>query len=374
MSTTPGLELRTVKKIYASDDVAGGVREATFALESGAFFTLLGPSGCGKTTTLRCIAGLETPSEGLIRIGDTTIFDSAQGISVPVHRRNIGMVFQSYAIWPHMTVFENVAFPLRAAKDRKFTRSEIDALADRALASVNLSAFKSRSATRLSGGQQQRVALARAIVRQPSLLLLDEPLSNLDAALRDEMRDELKRLQANVGITTVYVTHDQTEALEMSDQIAVLNQGSIVQVGRPDEIYFRPKDVFVAGFVGSTNLLQASVEGESSGDTIRVRLANGDVLRCSGSRRSPQCKNVTVSVRPESIDLSPKDCASQHADDINLISGQIARRSFLGNMMRYSITSGSTTYVATARPEQAFDIGTDVVMRFPVASAFAIFE
>lgn len=220
--TAPGLEVKGLRKIYANvEGVGGGIRDATFHLPPGTFFTLLGPSGCGKTTTLRCVAGLERPDVGIVQVGQTTFFDSVRHIDVPLNRRNIGMVFQSYAIWPHMTVMENVSFPLRVAKDRRYNRDEIDTMSRKALATVDLERFADRSATRLSGGQQQRVALARAMVREPKLLLLDEPLSNLDAALRDSMRKELKRLQRQIGITTVYVTHDQAEALEMSDQIAV---------------------------------------------------------------------------------------------------------------------------------------------------------
>jgi iron(III) transport system ATP-binding protein len=187
------LTLRRVAKMFTTGDgVAGGVRSIELTLPAGSFFTLLGPSGCGKTTTLRCIAGLEQPDQGMIRLGDEVFFDAARRLSMPMNRRRIGMVFQSYAIWPHMSVFENIAFPLRVAQDRRFSRSEITAMVEKALATVELAGMGGRSATRLSGGQQQRVALARAIVREPRLLLLDEPLSNLDAALREEMRTALK--------------------------------------------------------------------------------------------------------------------------------------------------------------------------------------
>jgi iron(III) transport system ATP-binding protein len=187
------LTLRRVAKMSTTGDgVAGGVRSIELTLPAGSFFTLLGPSGCGKTTTLRCIAGLEQPDQGMIRLGDEVFFDAARRLSMPMNRRRIGMVFQSYAIWPHMSVFENIAFPLRVAQDRRFSRSEITAMVEKALATVELAGMGGRSATRLSGGQQQRVALARAIVREPRLLLLDEPLSNLDAALREEMRTALK--------------------------------------------------------------------------------------------------------------------------------------------------------------------------------------
>src|SRR5580692_4196595 len=245
------LTVRGLTKIYANryDAQAGGVRDVSFDLPTGTFFTLLGPSGCGKTTTLRCIAGLERPDAGAITVEGTTLFDATRAIAVPMNLRGIGMVFQSYAIWPHMTVFENIAFPLRVAKGVRHTREEIHALVDRALATVGLGGYGDRPATRLSGGQQQRVALARAIVHRPRLLLLDEPLSNLDASLREEMRAELRRLQQQIGVTTVYVTHDQGEALAMSDLIAVMERGRIVQFDEPRTLYFRPANEFVASFI-----------------------------------------------------------------------------------------------------------------------------
>ena len=262
------LAVKGLNKVYHSaEGPSGGVRDTSFVLEPGTFFTLLGPSGCGKTTTLRSIAGLETPDTGSIRLGEQVFFDAGRGINVPLNRRNIGMVFQSYAIWPHMTVFENVAFPLRVAKAERYDRATIKRMVGVALDTVGLGSFGDRSATRLSGGQQQRVALARAIVRQPRLLLLDEPLSNLDAALREDMRVELKRLQQQIGVTTIYVTHDQAEALNMSDRIAVINGGRIVQIGAPRDIYFRPCNSFVAGFVGATNLLHGVVDGAARPET-----------------------------------------------------------------------------------------------------------
>src|SRR5258708_32312183 len=221
------LSVRGLTKIYGdrSDSKAGGVRDFSFELPLGTFFTLLGPSGCGKTTTLRCIAGLERPDAGQIRVGNVTLHDSESGTSLPMNRRGIGMVFQSYAIWPHMTVFENVAFPLRVAKERRFGREEIRTLVDEALGTVGLGGYADRPATRLSGGQQQRVALARAIVHKPRLLLLDEPLSNLDASLREEMRIELRRLQQKIGLTTVYVTQYQGGVLSRARMICVLEVG-----------------------------------------------------------------------------------------------------------------------------------------------------
>src|SRR5690606_29382058 len=230
--------LQDGRVVKALDDVG-------FTIERGKFYTLLGPSGCGKTTTLRSIAGLEHPDRGRIVIDGTPVFDSARQILVPSNRRRIGMVFQSYAIWPHMDVFENVAFPLRVGNQRH-READIAERVRRTLATVHLEGFEHRPATRLSGGQQQRLALARALVIEPQLLLLDEPLSNLDAKLRESMRLELRRIQSELGITTVYVTHDQTEALAMSDTIAVMQNGRIVQQGDPQSIYSRPATRFVA--------------------------------------------------------------------------------------------------------------------------------
>src|SRR2546423_2896099 len=273
------LRVEGLTKIFdnATDQIAGGIRTASFALEPGTFFTLLGPSGCGKTTTLRCVAGLETPDDGAISVDGRALFDARKRVNVPVEQRSVGMVFQSYAIWPHMTVAENVAFPFTVARHRRYSRAEIEEGVRRALAIVDLDGFQERPSTRLSGGQQQRVALARAIVHEPRLLLLDEPLSNLDAQLRDEMRGELKRLQSKIGITTVYVTHDQSEALALSDRIAVIDQGRITQIGSPQDIYFRPANPFVARFVVATNLLSGRLIGSANGKASVQELAGPQI-------------------------------------------------------------------------------------------------
>jgi iron(III) transport system ATP-binding protein len=349
---------------------AGGVQGANFALASGTFFTLLGPSGCGKTTTLRCIAGLERPDSGVIRLGDRVFFDHSSGTNVPLNLRNIGMVFQSYAIWPHMTVFENVAFPLRVAKDRRYDRGEIDRRVDDALESVELLALKSRSATRLSGGQQQRVALARAIVRKPRLLLLDEPLSNLDAALREEMRKELKRLQAQIGVTTVYVTHDQAEALEMSDRIAVMQQGRIVQLASPKDIYRNPGNAFVAGFIGSTNWLKGIARGAGP-DTV-VNLNNSpSSIRCMQRNAELEGRDVLVSIRPEKITL--RDVRSIVPDRTNRLTGRISFAGFSGGSMRYQVSSNELQLQAYGSPDRMWNEGDEVCIDFATDAA-SIFE
>ena len=367
-----GLDVNGLSKIYANvEGIAGGVRNATFQLPPGTFFTLLGPSGCGKTTTLRCIAGLERPDTGVVRVGDRTFFDSERHVDVALNRRQIGMVFQSYAIWPHMSVIENVSFPLRVAKDRSYSREEIRSMSLKALATVDLEGFADRSATRLSGGQQQRVALARAIVREPKLLLLDEPLSNLDAALRDNMRKELKRLQRQIGVTTVYVTHDQAEALEMSDQIAVLSAGDVVQIDTPDGIYFRPRNRFVASFVGNTNIFDGTAEGGGeTGAVVPVRVKSGEVIRGRANRPVKVGDVVTMSVRPESIRLS--SAAAPDDRGANRFRGQVENRGFVGNLNRYDVRCGNELIVANTGPRTAIAPGETVFIEFDADDAIIL--
>jgi iron(III) transport system ATP-binding protein len=283
--------------------------------------------------------------------------------------RNIGMVFQSYAIWPHMTEYENVAFPLRVSKDQKFSRSEIEEMVAEALRTVSLDGFGARQATRLSGGQQQRVALARAIVRKPRLLLLDEPLSNLDATLREEMRNELKRLQKQIGVTTVYVTHDQAEALEMSDMIAVIDQGRIVQMGSPRDIYFQPASTFVAGFVGSTNLVSGTLTARHPDSIVSIRIADGQTIDCAARQPFKEGNAVSVSVRPESITLRSRDAPA--GDGLNRIEGEVVLTSFLGNMNRYGVKVGDVTFQASTDADTRIAVGERVAMDFPVRSTLA---
>ena len=356
------LDVSGLSKIYANkgDGPQGGLREATFNLDSAAFFTLLGPSGCGKTTTLRCVAGLEQPDTGSIRVDNQVFVDTERKISVPMNHRKIGMVFQSYAIWPHMTVFGNVAFPLQVAKGERFSKGEITRLVDEALDRVGLTGFGGRSATRLSGGQQQRVALARAIVRKPRLLLLDEPLSNLDAALREEMRNELRRLQQQIGVTTVYVTHDQAEALEMSDRIAVMEHGRIVQMDTPREIYFRPVNAFVAGFVGTTNWLSGAMGEVRRAGFRDVRLQSGTMLVCAGD--VGVAREAKVSVRPERVTLRP--VGSLMPAETNRLEGRIVFAGFLGTMSRFQVDVGNTLVQAYASADASFAVGEAVAVDF----------
>jgi iron(III) transport system ATP-binding protein len=324
------------------------VRGVSLNVERGEFYTLLGPSGCGKTTTLRCIAGLETPDSGLIEIDSTVVYSSASRTVVPAYRRNTGMVFQSYAIWPHMSVFDNVAFPLQHGA-RKHPRAEVREKVMHALQLVQLEQFASRPAPMLSGGQQQRVALARAVASEPALLLLDEPLSNLDARLREDMRQEIKALVQRLAITTIYVTHDQLEALSMSDRLALLNQGRIVQEGAPREVYLQPADAFAANFLGRSNLLEGVVtptgEVETRWGRLRCALPSGAVV---GSE-------VTVGFRPESVEL---------VDDGDLV-GKVVSASFAGEAVEYQVDLGGKVVRIKTEPYRLREPGDRVVLRVP---------
>ncbi|MEI8155022.1 MAG: ABC transporter ATP-binding protein, partial [Hyphomicrobiales bacterium] len=272
------LQVENLTKLYAPGQSGGGIRNVSFDIADGEFYTLLGPSGCGKTTTLRSVAGLEEPSSGRMTIADQVIFDSAKRIFVPANQRRLGMVFQSYAVWPHMSVFDNTAFPLRMLPGKRWGDPDIRQLTMRTLETVGLAEFSARSAAQLSGGQQQRLALARALVAEPSLLLLDEPLSNLDALLREQMRSELRRLQKDVGVTAVYVTHDQSEALALSDRIAIMHKGRIAQIGTPQQIYHQPRNAFVATFIGRSNLFRGELLERKQSGGARIASALGPVL------------------------------------------------------------------------------------------------
>ena len=320
------LKVSALVKDYATPEGAfRAVRDVSFEVAKGQFYTLLGPSGCGKTTTLRCVAGLEQVSSGTITIGDTVVTDSGRGIHVPSYKRDIGVVFQSYAIWPHMDVFGNVSYPLRIARP-KVAQSEIQERVMEALQLVGMAHLARRSATQLSGGQQQRVAFARALVRRPRLLLLDEPLSNLDAKLREQMRYELQELVARVATTTLYVTHDQAEALAMSNTIAVMSDGMIVQSGPPREVYQRPANAFVANFLGVANILRARVVQHDAARTI-VAL-DGEAGRLSIARSADVAVGDIVDVvfRPEDTSISPVAPAGSQ----NVLPAQVDRVSFQG--------------------------------------------
>lgn len=312
----------TLKHITKRFGDVTAVHGLYLTIEDGEFFSLLGPSGCGKTTILRMIAGFEGPTAGEI------YFDDREVSGLPPNKRNTGMVFQNYALFPHMTVFENVAFGLRAHKVHK---DDIWMRVDRALDLVQLRGLEERPVPDLSGGQQQRVALARAIVIEPELLLLDEPLSNLDARLREETRTQIRELQRRLGITTIYVTHDQEEALALSDRIAVIEGGVCQQVGPPQAVYHRPVNRFVAGFMGKTNLLEGAVQHRAEG-RAQVR------IRGFGPDRGEEGERVTLAVRPEAIRLSREPTEGE-----NRFRGRIVSRELVGAMVEYGVAIGDRT-------------------------------
>ena len=350
--------------VKAAQDVA-------FEVPAGKFFTLLGPSGCGKTTTLRSIAGLERPVSGEINVNGRVVFSSDRKIFVPPNQRNFGMVFQSYAIWPHMTVFANAAFPLEVRK-AKMSKSEIREKVMRVLSAVALDAYADREATKLSGGQQQRLALARALVMEPELLLLDEPLSNLDAKLRDRMRFELKRIQRELGITTIYVTHDQGEALALSHEIAVMNEGRIVQVGPPRTIYEHPRTKFVAEFIGTTNFIDGVVLGfDDAASRWKVRTPAGDLLVSTDSELTPNMR-VTVSIRPEDVELF--DDATTSGSMENVTSGRVDQKVFLGDFVDFQLQIGDFTLLSRAHPSLRTPIGETIHVRMNPDKCVAIPE
>ena len=337
---------------YPNDrgEIVKAAQDVSFTVDEGRLFPLLGPSGCGKTTTLRSIAGLERPRAGEISVNGRVVFSSSQGVFVAPNRRGFGMVFQSYAIWPHMTVFENAAFPLQVG-DRKYSRSQVRDNVMRVLTAVQLDELADRESTRLSGGQQQRLALARALVMEPALLLLDEPLSNLDAKLREKMRFELKRLQRELKITTVYVTHDQSDALALSHEIAVMNLGRIQQIGRPRDIYENPSNQFVADFVGNTNFLDGTVIRQDVQDRYVVRTDIGEMSVRAARPLRPD-ERLAISIRPEDVEL----CES-HLSGENVWQGTVEQKVFLGEAIDFRVTIGPRSLFSRQHPTLRTPVG-----------------
>ncbi|MFI6343969.1 ABC transporter ATP-binding protein [Streptomyces sp. NPDC050560] len=327
-----------------------------FDVQDGELFTLLGPSGCGKTTTLRSVAGLERPTAGRVSLGDRVLFDADKGVNLRANRRGFGMVFQSYAIWPHMTVFKNVSFPLDVMpRAKRPDRSEIEERVHRVLDVIELGGYASRPATKLSGGQQQRLALARALVTQPELMLLDEPLSNLDAKLRESMRFELKRLQRELNLTAIYVTHDQSEALVMSNRIAVMNKGRIEQIGKPREIYTRPATRFVAEFIGTSNFIEASVVSVE-GEEVTVETTQGRLVATNCPRVPTVGEQVLLSIRPECVDLFE----APRGGIPNEWSGKVRNRAFLGDSIDHITGVGDLEIRSRSNPTVSIPPGTEV--------------
>ncbi len=371
----PGTALivEAIEKSYVDSEgqLVRAVNGVSFSLTPGEFYTLLGPSGCGKTTTLRCVAGLESITAGTITAGGRVLSDPRRRLELPPHLRRPGMVFQSYAIWPHMTVAQNVAFPLEVGPDRP-AKSEIADRVEEALVSVELGGYGPRMATQLSGGQQQRLALARALVGRPGLLLLDEPLSNLDAKLRGAMRAELRRLQRRIGVTTLYVTHDQVEALSMSNRIAVMNGGKIVQEGRPEDVYRRPSSPFVAEFLGNSNFLNGkrAEGGEGGADGFyAIDGFGGEMLRAPLPEGLPVGASVNVVVRYEGASLV---AASDRR--ANTVSGRINQVMYLGECIHYhvAIGEGGEVIVRTGPAERRFARNENVRVLFPPTECIVI--
>jgi len=356
------VELEKVGKRYGEQWV---VRDIDLHIQRGEFFTLLGPSGCGKTTLLRMIAGFVEPDAGLVRLDGQVVNQ------VPPWRREIGMVFQSYALWPHLTVFENVAFGLR---ERKVPRAEINQRVTSALEQVELQGTEARRPSQLSGGQQQRVALARTLVIQPRVLLLDEPLSNLDAKLRIEMRLELLKLQRDLGLTTIYVTHDQEEALAMSTQIAVIDRGRVVQQGKPREIYEQPADDFVAAFFGQSNLLPAKIDRVHD-ESVVVTVDGGMELTLvlSATAKTVAIGDaVMLSVRPEAMELAN---AGEPLSNARRIQGRIVASAYQGAFVEYEIAAlGQSLKARIANPKgkPLYDCGDAIAITFAAADVTLI--
>ena len=367
------LDLKGVSKEFAMRGGSRQDKQTTVAavvdmnlnVQEGQFFTLLGPSGCGKTTIMRMIAGLERPDAGIISIGNQTVYDADGGINTPAHKRGLGMVFQSYAIWPHMSVSQNVAFPLskNVLKRGRISRGEIESRVDEALNVVHLEGLGDRPATDLSGGQQQRLALARALVTRPRILLLDEPLSNLDTKLRESMRLELKRIQRELGVTTIYVTHDQIEALAMSNVVAVMNKGQVAQQGRPKEIYERPNSLFVADFIGTANFLSGTIDraGDVEGEWV-VRTKHGTLQLCGGGAFKIG-DPVMVTIRPENLQVREADDSSPTKP--NTLAGVVTTRAYLGDSVEHAISLGDDDLRARSGTEISIPAGTTVHVTFP---------
>jgi iron(III) transport system ATP-binding protein len=361
------LSVRSLYTEYANErgDAVKAAQDVSFEVPEGKLFTLLGPSGCGKTTTLRSIAGLEKPVSGEIEVGGRVVYSSQKGVFVAPNKRNFGMVFQSYAIWPHMNVFQNVAFPLEV---RRMPKKDIREKVARVLEAVALAELVDRDATKLSGGQQQRLALARALVMEPQLLLLDEPLSNLDAKLRDRMRSELKRLQRDLNLTTVYVTHDQSEALALSHEIAVMNEGRVVQVGTPRQIYEEPHDKFVADFVGTTNFIGGTVTAVEGG-RCTVSSAMGDI-KAHATEGVGKNAAVIVSVRPEDVELS--EAPPTAGDGDNVCKGTVNAKDFLGDYLDFHVRVGDVVLQAKAHPSLRTPTGDPIYLRMKAEKCVAI--
>jgi len=360
------ISIKGLRKHFSSEGkIIKALDDVDVHIPANTIFTLLGPSGCGKTTLLRCIVGLETPDAGEIRIGGDIVWSSAEKIYLPTEKRRLGMVFQTYAIWPHMNVFNNVAYPLQV---QKLPKEEIRERVAKTLTFVQLEGFEKRPATKLSGGQQQRVALARALVAEPKVILFDEPLSNLDAKLREETRKELKEFLSKLKITAIYVTHDRLEALALSDTIAVMRSGKIEETGNPRQIYFGAKSSFVADFIGRSNLIPGVVQEEAEHHTI-VDSKIGKIS-CKKAEFAPGTE-IVLCLRPEFIhpkkasELSTNElelCAD-HRSMVNCIRGKLETMLFIGDAYEGEIRVGETLLMAHFDPHTDIKKGDDVAFQ-----------
>jgi iron(III) transport system ATP-binding protein len=313
----------------------------------------LGPSGCGKTTTLRCVAGLERPDEGEIDIAGRLVNSSSRKVYVPAEKRDIGMVFQSYAIWPHMNVFQNVAFPLTQGQKR-FPKAVVAEKVRNALKKVQLDGLEDRPATDLSGGQQQRVAMARAMVTEPKILLMDEPLSNLDARLREQMRVELKKITKAIGVTTLYVTHDQAEALSLGDRVCVMNRGEILQIASPNDVYARPVSLFVAQFVGEMNFVKGAVTGPGQ---VESPIGKFSVSVPAGVNVGAE---VTLAIRPEHVNLHADSKAAADA-----VRGKVTSKNYLGDAALLEVEVNGVSLLAKLAGDSDLIIGQQATVELP---------
>jgi iron(III) transport system ATP-binding protein len=346
------IRIKSLNKNYFSEGkTITALSNVNLTIPANKIFTLLGPSGCGKTTLLRCIVGLEVPDTGEIALGDEIVWSKDRGIFVPPEKRGLSMVFQTYAIWPHMNVFDNVAYPLQVRNEPK---EKVKRKVEETLRFVQLEGFENRPATKLSGGQQQRVALARALAPEPKVILFDEPLSNLDAKLREETRKELRSFLTNLKITAVYVTHDRIEALSLSDAIAVMKAGRIMEIGTPKEIYFGSEQKFVADFVGRTNLIEGKVVSiEKDGPVIRTAIGT---IACQRQTAPPLGSMVTVSVRPEFVKVTARDCG----DERNTFRGRVESLVFIGEAYEGEIRVGETRLITKIAPTASIKEGDEI--------------
>ena len=348
------IRIRNLEKVFISSrGPVAAVQGIDLDVAGNEFVVLLGPSGCGKTTTLRCVAGLERPDRGTIEIAGETVDSASEGSYVPPDRRNIGMVFQSYAVWPHLSVYDNVAVPLIEGRYR-VAKNLVGGRVREVLGLVRLEGLETRPVTDLSGGQQQRVALARAIVTRPRVLLMDEPLSNLDARLRDQMRLELKRITRTIGVTVLYVTHDQAEALSLGDRVCVMNEGKMLQVGQPQIVYAQPSSRFVAEFVGEMNFLKGKVVGPAEADSLLGR------VRCPMPPGCQTGSDVTLAIRPENLSLARRPELNHPA-----VEGKVVTINYVGDATLFEVDAGGTQLRIKQPGAPVFSVGDAATIVLP---------